>query len=951
MVINMKLKLFISIALFALLCFASCEIAPGASSNSGGNTDNGGDSDIENQYFSVTFDTGVANVTIEPQSVKYMDRARKPSLPQVDGYRLLGWRESNAEDGELWSFAGKITENKHFIAVWEKEAENLIYGKYSYLYFVHNGGAADKALAEEIMDSVTSEASAISSIIRDESKEKMYHEIVIGKADRNISAKAYSELEKITAEDALSFLIYSDGTSLALAYSDCESETSRELLLKYFLDNCVKTELILTPGVVYSKSISVTEYYEAYDAEKRAAEWKKLSEHLTERIGAQNAEKFVSALKELYSLYTPEMTKWYANLYDPEIGGYYYSNSARDNDTVTYDGVTYPLLPDVESTNQALNFIISSGMADNYAKELPDFMGEQIISFVRSLQDPNGYFYHPQWPKELTDSHTSRRSRDLGWSENILKKFGVLPLYDTPGTMKGQNSTAAALTLPLRQSAVYAVSYVIPTTVNTNIIDKASFVAYLENFETSEDRNIYNHSYSIGNELTSQTSEILKRDEELRADGEDYSLMSILIEWLNKHQNEETGHWHHTANYYGVNGLLKISGIYNSAKVPMPNAAAAARSAIDAITSGEAMGAVVDLYNTWYSIGNIVTNLRNYGTEADEAVADGIVNELLLSAPDAILKSKEKISVFQKTDGSFSYTPTHSSSTSQGLPVAIFGSNEGDVNATGISSTGLIGNIMKALELTGYKPSLFGKTEFREYVKIIEEKNLELKKKQPQDLSSYDRIDFEEASPSDRVSSNLISDGAEVEIVKDAENAALVFTTTSGANDSLYIEPQLKEGYDAVLFFADITVGSISGSSTVYQIMFDSSDGKRAYMMAIGYQSGYITISDVSSTSDAATRREQLMADGIAADTKFNLGVEFYALDDGGVRVKVFIDKKLVYVSDNYYNSHKNDAPDTTKIDKMRFYSLNSAEATLTVDNVVFAQDNIEYNELSLGAK
>ena len=934
----MKIKAFFAIFLL-IISLSSCN----ANSDATGNSQT---PDGQTQYFDVTYDSGVANISIDPQTVEYMQRASKPALPQVEGYTFIGWRKSDAPEGEMWNFAKKITEDTSLVAVWRKDEDNFIYGEYSYLYFVHAGGV-DKTLASEFKEAVSDTAYTATELISDGASEKMYHEIAVGRTRREISNKAYSELEKISSENTICALIYSDGSSIALAYSETESDVAIGWLRKYFLSNLVTEHLTLDPGIVYSFSCSVNEYYENLDEQNRVEQWERLSLQLTERVGDEKAEKIISELKELYAIYKPEMVEWYARLYDPKYGGYYYSNSARDNETVTYQGVTYPLLPDVESTNQALNFLISSGMTHNYAKDLPSFMREQIVAFVRSLQDPNGYFYHPQWPKELTNAHTSRRSRDLGWSENILKKFGALPIYDTPGTMKGEGKAVSYLTLPLSHSAVYAVSLVTPTSVNTNITDKTSFVSYLEGFVTSETRNIHNHSYSIGNELTSQTNEILKRDEELRAAGENYSLMSILIDWLNLYQNEETGHWHHTSNYYGVNGLLKISGIYNSAKVPMPNAYTAAKSAMAAITSDEKMGAVVDLYNTWFAVGNIVTNLRNYGTDDDEKVADDIVLELMLKSDEAIKKSKEKISAFQKPDGSFSYCPTTTSSTSQGMPVAISGTNEGDVNATGISSTGLIGYMFKALELGGYKPSLFGYKEFRRYVDILEESNLEFQKKQPASLTNYKPIDFEDSTSFDRISTTLVSDGAEVQTNKTDDNTTVSFITNAGGNDSLYVSPETKETYNAVLFYADISVSDVFNSSTVFQIMFDSAKD-RAYMMALGFDGEYVTVSDVSSTSDASSRREQTFVSDIEAGETFNLGVEYYSTEDG-VRIKIFINKNLVYVSDNYYNSHKDTSPTTTEIVKMRFYSLNSASATLTVDNIVFAQDNLEYCGLDVG--
>ncbi len=436
-------------------------------------------------------------------------------------------------------------------------------------------------------------------------------------------------------------------------------------------------------------------------------QWQRLYDYLVSDIGCEAAENFISALKDLYSLYTPDMTEWYARLYDPKTGGYYYSNSARDNETVEYKGEIYPLLPDLESTNQALNFMKSTGMISDFKKDIPDVMQKEVLSFVIGCQDEDGYFYNPQWGKEFTNTRPSRRSRDLNWSCSILEeKFGGVPNYDTPLGLKGKS--------PIKTEAEAQGGEVSRKAANEKFENKESFTAYLESLD------ITNRSYHVGNELVAASPEILARDKELAKENCPYRLMDILIDWLNEHQHPESGHWHTSSGYYGTNGLLKISGVYNYAGLPLPNVQAAAQSAIDAITSDEPMEAVVDLYNTWFTVGNIVENLRKLG-DNEKSLADSIVRDLRMKAPGAIRRSKEKISAFKKPDGSFSYGPKYTSSTSQGMPVAFLDCYEGDINATGIASSGLTFYMMRALDLSDLKPDMFGEDEFVNYLKIIEE--------------------------------------------------------------------------------------------------------------------------------------------------------------------------------------------------------------------------------------
>ena len=71
------------------------------------------------------------------------------------------------------------------------------------------------------------------------------------------------------------------------------------------------------------------------------------------------------AVRDFYAnFFDPEkLIRWWAGLYDPEIGGFYYSNSARDN---------AGFLPDMESTYQIL------WRLHDFIPDLPGFFGPEI---------------------------------------------------------------------------------------------------------------------------------------------------------------------------------------------------------------------------------------------------------------------------------------------------------------------------------------------------------------------------------------------------------------------------------------------------------------------------------------------------------------------------------------------------------------------------------------------
>ena len=143
--------------------------------------------------------------------------------------------------------------------------------------------------------------------------------------------------------------------------------------------------------------------------EERVAECKTAREKHREVIFSQTRENIsegaANELKSLCDLFGEDNYVWLASLWEPEIGGFYYSASGRDGKG---------FLPDVQSTAQALNFMETSGLLGGrgklYQDVLPVEMKEKIKRFTLSLQSEDGFFYHPQWGKHIT---LSRRGRDL----------------------------------------------------------------------------------------------------------------------------------------------------------------------------------------------------------------------------------------------------------------------------------------------------------------------------------------------------------------------------------------------------------------------------------------------------------------------------------------------------------------------------------------------------------
>lgn len=411
---------------------------------------------------------------------------------------------------------------------------------------------------------------------------------------------------------------------------------------------------------------------------------------LAAAIGGENGEEIVDAMKELYEVYTPDAIDWFASLYDVSGAGWYYSASARDNDSREYKGKTYLLRPDLESTSQALGFFESSGMIEDFDNKLslalPDWMQNDLSEWTLSLQDPDGYFYHEHWGKDI---NFSRRSRDLMWANKILNSFGRTKKY---------------VSISDGAKAKESKDIVLPE----HLKSKEKFAEFLKS------RNINEQSYSTGHELTCQTDMIKHA-----------GLVDQCIDFLNEHQFEN-GLWHKEENYFAINGVMKITCVYNGMHRIVPHAKALAGSCIRVLLSDEPVNGAVDLFNPWFAIGNLIRSLRECG-ENGEREAEEVIRTVRAAAPEAIRATAKKVVAFKKESGSFSYGVNFSSQTSQGMPVAIERSPEGDINGHILAATGLLSHVYRGLDLSDYKVPLFVRCDFDRYMSIIEKRRLNVK--------------------------------------------------------------------------------------------------------------------------------------------------------------------------------------------------------------------------------
>lgn len=413
--------------------------------------------------------------------------------------------------------------------------------------------------------------------------------------------------------------------------------------------------------------------------------WQKLSDEVTRRGGS--GDEVVEAYRELYAVHDEEkIASWLGSLFDSDIGGFYYSNSAKNNEYGEFDGQRQYFLPDIESTNQAVNFLTSTGMIKS-SSQLPEWMRKKIIAFVCSLQDSeDGFIYHPQWGRDIKPS---KRGRDLMWATSLEKNLGFsLPYPTANDRLKSSLSSSDK-----RDES----ASVIPECFRS----REKYLEYLSSLEWEE------NSYRAGNAIAAQTAQIVAA-----------GLTDTTVDFLDSIQNKDTGIWGNKKSYEAVNGILKVTCFYEGARKPIPNPMATAMTAMDCISEERECETVCWQFNAWFSVGNIVNNLRAFGGEDGCKTADRIALEMLKRAPAGIRSSAKKVRAFLCDDGNYSYFPDRSQPWCQGSRISL-GLKEGDVNATTLNCTGVIRRSLMALELGHLYVPVFGEEGYEKFLSAL----------------------------------------------------------------------------------------------------------------------------------------------------------------------------------------------------------------------------------------
>ena len=743
-------------------------------------------------------------------------------------------------------------------------------------------------------------------------------EIIIGNAQRPLAGVALSAVQaaenKFTpSEDADRFVGYairSDGVNVALYCSD-------DLLFADALK--ALSDLIKTYGVIPA-DVTAGESYSSL-AYKRARE-AKATEEMYAAIEAELGHDTVIALQQLYGIYDDRLYKWMAELYDPGVqnpdgsyagGGFYYSNSARG---------AQGFLPDMESTCQLFGFFSGTGMLYEYGDSVfvafPEWMRKQIIAFARNCQSPtDGYFYHPQWGMNVSET---RKGRDLMWGANLLGTLDAKPYWDTPRGDKGlYGAPGSEMTASLgTRSSVSAVASVVAAESKNHLPaylqSEAAFLAKMNSYpwpSTTDINNRNGSSYSgVGGEIDAIADQVI-------AAGYGPKMIEFLAEKQEAYQQlrrdnglEPNGLWDAVTCYDGVNGLMKICAVYERMKMGINYAEAAFASVVEIIVlegkdaDDVEPNAVITVYNPWITLNRLIDSIEAAGDQEKGAELRQLVRD---DAVRMINVSRDKIVKFKQDDGSYGmrYATEAVNSSLYGTTVAVPGTVEGEVNGAILATNSLTREISEGLGIELIigrdKVPMYNDSDFDVMMAIIEDMTPIIKDPIVFENEIYDfegeDLDSDGASASGITSTRF--DSSVVKIVedpKDRDNKAFYIVKSKGTQgDKFAINVQNNlPGANCRVFEFRFMANSMSGN---LQCRIGS-----CYNLLLRGQNDGIALGEM--TSNGSDGKTYLFGNKLSYGEWHDIRVEYY-IDDPAVAVtKVYVDDELVAVSTNYVNSH-----------------------------------------------
>ncbi len=768
------------------------------------------------------------------------------------------------------------------------------------------------------------------------------HEIIVGKTDRELSKKAYNYLTRFKDDNKdAGYVIYSDGKSVAIAFDNAsygENIAFIEAIEEFVSEYMQTASLKFDAGAVCHDFFDSIDRQEARDEEISKRLWDLKLSQITAKVDG-NEELATSIFDELQSLqyiYNDKysIVEWIANLYDPEIGGFYYSNSARNNQGY---------LPDLQSTSQALGIVES--ILTGYGGTLTDYFGEEIaekfVSFAKNMQDPNGYFYHPQWSKGLTDNNLERRTIDVLAALNIMELFGATPTYDTYNGVKGEGAVtpASRLTLPLADNGVASVSKVVSTSdseiyIPPHLRSQSAFSTYLNGLD------IRGNTSAVCNTLLSEMPLYKAVDKMLEENGEKYRLSELICNYLNQNQNDNTGLWSSSnkVTFEEIEEISDVIKVYDALGECALGYGSIFATINNYLNFEEEPTDISYISGAWTSLAAVVNNITTYG---DKIIEDEINDALsfLYSGFDITLKrTRTMLLKFLREDGSFSTTPSGSADEQFGMTVALPLMDEGDMNATLLAAKNTWLSVFRVLGV-GDVP-IFGTTDRMMFSKTLLDLGVivknEIKSAKPEDFES-----FNIGETSNAWLFSKFSEGRYLEVVEGPEGMGHVLklysSDASGQDEFHFDAMSTVKGATCYVYDLDMCISSESSQGLATFMVFYK------YLHCIRFERDGNTIKLIEGSNQWEAPVILDLDTSVQVDEWFNLRVEYYPGNADTVRSKIFLNGECIAVTDNYFNKDTPGTVPPSNYEGLAIFAKSSKVMSTLVDNVMTESNYMTY--------
>ena len=755
---------------------------------------------------------------------------------------------------------------------------------------------------------------------------------------RPILATAQKYLERIEQDSYFDqrYVVYADSGQIVICYDENEYTNLQvaDYVIREFTEKYVagREYLALPKGVVMSGSIDLIALQEDIDRDYLVDQWNELEEAAKKKYGDVVGEEIVDAFRTYYSMIDDRVVGWWANMYDPGIGGFYGTASGRDH---------LGYLPNIEGTGQILSHLSSSGMLDTLggsaAKALPDIMKYQIVYYYKSLQNPtNGYFYNPQLG--IAGTTTYRLGRDQGRCTSWLASFGSAPTYDHPTGVKGDGITAdeywddlvanglapesARPYVPKSledyeqhitgklggESAAVAVSKIALTASEDASVFLSSFEEFdiwLQGYASKIDSNPYSACSNINatyKQIEGAARKLGKSDDSTKwYYGMDFCEMVIKV--LNDHINDRGLFGAYTPNpadpfagckYANTNGLMKSIPIYNAWGIAYPEPLKAVEGCLLGIQSDEeSKSNICETYNIWEAMSGVISNVKNYGTEEQKKILLGywddngtpsdpyddfeVVGTVYASlgefGPASIINTYNKQSRYQCEDGGFSHNISTGVKENGGCPIGL-GLKEANVDANGFGMQSVINAMLSCFDLRSYQVPLFTEADWMRFLEMVFELDPVIKYSYDEESgnSSIDKVfTFEDGMPAQGFTiSNVVAGNSHAVVDEVGKDGEKgIFRFTKAVNGS-----NTNPG-----IVTNATVKSVSASMTTFEfdIRLSNITSKAEIEIKLGTlsktsakQMPLFVLLSLKGTADGSIITYRDYANGAAAGTAFD---------------------------------------------------------------------------------